>query len=376
MELLSAFSLTLMVNHACNLRCNYCYTGSKFNRRMLPGMGDKAIRRALASTKMGGRLDLGFFGGEPLIEAGRIREWIQYANIIAFKWDVEIRPHLTTNATILTAEAQALLFDPGVELAVSCDGAAATHDHHRRQPDGTGSAAVVHQTIAELVARGREFEVIMVVRPDTVSDLPANLDSLRAMGVRRFNISLDLWTEWNQRDAARLETAVEAAGRFWRAELPNVAINLFDTKLARLVGAPATEEVTLCGFGHGEVAVAPSGRLYPCERLIADDAEDNPTRLPGDIHHGVDFLNLSPADERNAKACNSCAIRNACSTTCRCSNYVRTGDVSRPDGLLCLLDKCSFQEAFKLISQPHDNTEHTHHERIQKEPIRSHPQLP
>lgn len=355
-----------MVNHACNLRCKYCYTGSKFNRRMLPGMGDKAIRRALASTRTGGRLDLGFFGGEPLIEADRIREWIQYANIVAFKWDVKVVPHLTTNGTILTDEARTLLFDPGLELAISCDGAASTHDRHRIFPDGRGSAQQVRQTISELVAQGRNFQVIMVIRPDTVGDLPANLESLRALGVRHFNLSLDLWTEWSRRDTERLETAIAAAGRFWRSELPNVAVNIFDTKLAHLAGAPIAETVTICGYGHGEIAVAPSGNLYPCERLIADDAAGNPARLPGDIHQGDDFLTHDEADPRAATACNSCAIQTECSTSCRCRNFVRTGDVSRPDGLLCLLDKCSFREALKVITQPINESEKQNHERAHR----------
>ena len=59
------FGLVLMVTHACNLRCSYCYTGDKFNRKMPPLVGQRAISRALASTRAGGTLELGFFGGEP-----------------------------------------------------------------------------------------------------------------------------------------------------------------------------------------------------------------------------------------------------------------------------------------------------------------------
>lgn len=352
MNLFDAFSLTLMVNHACNLRCKYCYTGSKFNRAMSGGLGDQAIRRALASTKTGGRLDLGFFGGEPLIEANRIREWIQYANVLALKRDVRIVPHLTTNGTILTPEAWSLMLDPGLELAVSCDGARGTNDRSRIFADGRGSMAVVESTISELLDHGRDFQVIMVVRPDSVDELPGNLEYLNALGVRRFSISLDLWTTWTSEDANHLETALKELGAYWRAGLPYLSINLFDVKLAHLAGVPQSEPVTLCGFGHGEIAVAPSGNLYPCERLIADDARDNPSRLAGDVHDGEDFLRIGPAESREAAACNDCAIQTACSTSCRCSNFVRTGDVRRPDGLLCLLDKCAFQEALKLISNP------------------------
>lgn len=375
MKLFEAFSLTLMVNHACNLRCKYCYTGSKFNHAMPGGLGDQAIRRALASTKTGGRLDLGFFGGEPLIEAQRIREWIQYANVLGLKRDVRIVPHLTTNGTILTPEALGLLFDSELELAISCDGPRETHDRHRLFADGRGSSAVVEQTISDLLDHERDFQVIMVVRPDSVAELPGNLEYLNALGVRRFCVSPDLWTTWNPEDADRLEQALEKLGTYWRSGLPELSINLFDVKLAHLAGASVTEPVSICGYGHGEIAVAPSGNLYPCERLIADDAPGNSAKLPGNVHDGEEFLRLEAQAEREAKACTDCAIQTACTTTCRCSNFVRTGDVRRPDGLLCRLDKCAFREAFKVISnpsKPNSNSKDTHERtrrRIETKPV-------
>lgn len=61
------FGLVLLVNHACNMRCTYCYTGEKFNWPMSLATGRKAILRALASVTRGGVLELGFFGGEPVL---------------------------------------------------------------------------------------------------------------------------------------------------------------------------------------------------------------------------------------------------------------------------------------------------------------------
>ena len=73
------FGLVLMLNHACNLACSYCYTGLKFNRPMPTAVLEKSIRRACQSIADGGVLELGFFGGEPFIEA----ELIQHATAFA-----------------------------------------------------------------------------------------------------------------------------------------------------------------------------------------------------------------------------------------------------------------------------------------------------
>ena len=70
------FGLTLMVTHACNLRCTYCYGGEKFNRSLPVSLGIRAIDRAIASIQDGGLLELGFFGGEPLLEASLIHRVI------------------------------------------------------------------------------------------------------------------------------------------------------------------------------------------------------------------------------------------------------------------------------------------------------------
>jgi radical SAM protein with 4Fe4S-binding SPASM domain len=86
--------------------------------------------------------------------------------------------------------------------------------------------------------------------------------------------------------------------------------------------------------------VAPSGRLYPCERLIGEDRPDQPLRLPGNALEGTDFLDPTTSFTR-CSPCNRCELAFACDTTCRCSNFIRTGDVNQPDGLLCLLNKAA-----------------------------------
>ena len=90
------FGLVLMVTHACNLRCTYCYTREKFNKTMPEATGRRAIERAVASMSPGGKLELSFFGGEPLLEAeliGRLidfaRQCCQAGGKIVYAWAIE-----------------------------------------------------------------------------------------------------------------------------------------------------------------------------------------------------------------------------------------------------------------------------------------------
>jgi len=107
------FGLVLMVTHSCNLRCTYCYTGSKFGRSMPEQIGQSAIERALASIEPGGCLELGFFGGEPLMEAPLVRSLTDYAQGRAQARHVRLAVGLTTNGTVSTADAWSVMSRPG-----------------------------------------------------------------------------------------------------------------------------------------------------------------------------------------------------------------------------------------------------------------------
>ncbi len=300
------FGLCLVVNHACNLRCSYCYTGAKFSFPMPREVGEIAIERAFRSLSTGGRLDLGFFGGEPLLECVRVAEWMRYARTAASKSGKRVGFSLTTNGTIAHQAAWEIFMAEDVELAVSFDGNAATHDRHRLDVLGKGTAHRVETTLLRLIHSGKFFRVVMVVRPDNLAEVPRGLQYLREAGVRAVELSLDLWTTWTAGDGVRLRELVDASARLWRQWLPEFSVNWFDSKVAQLVQLPASRESSRCGFGAGEIAVAPSGRVYPCERLVGEDRPDHPLRLQGHALEGDDFLDYGPPAFQSCSTCSRC----------------------------------------------------------------------
>jgi uncharacterized protein len=342
------FGLTLVLNHACNLRCTYCYTGEKVRRRLPPATARKAIDRALHSLHRLGTLELAFFGGEPLVEAELILELVDYARSEAARNEVELALSMTTNGTLDSRAAWSVMTLPEMQLAISHDGLPSIHDRHRLTIDGQPSSRRVQETIARLVEEGQEFRVVMVVRPDSVEFLPAGMESLYELGVRRFDPSLDLWTNWTRADGERLKETIRRAADFWIERLPDCSVSWFDEKAARLARVPLSETAR-CAFGAGEIAVTPAGNLYPCERLVGADESSNTMRLPGNVLEGDDFLGYRPSPDKSADECAQCVLQSSCSTTCRCSNYIRTRDITRPDGLLCLWDQACFRETVRAL---------------------------
>ncbi|MHC4389161.1 MAG: radical SAM protein [Planctomycetota bacterium] len=344
------FGLVLMVTHGCNLRCSYCYNGPQFESRMSAEVGRRAIDRGIASIQEGGVLELGFFGGEPFLEADLISSLIEYARIRTQRTGLRLCVAITTNGTVTNRTAWSVMMMPEVDLALSIDGRPEIHDRNRCYANGRGSFESILKTLGRLVDDGKDFKAVTVVRPDSVETLADEVMYLRCLGIRRIELALDIWTRWDSEAIEHLEQAIVACARLWAMGLPDFSLNWFDDKAAMLTD---TAEVSACrcGFGKGDIAVAPSGYLYPCERLIQDDSNTNHMRLPGHILEGEDFL-FGPIEEvRTAAACQQCAIRPACNTTCGCCNYVRTGGVGRPDRFLCMFNQWCLRETQAALEE-------------------------
>lgn len=345
----TSFGLTLVVNHACNLRCSYCYTGEKIRRPMPVEVGRKSIDRAIRSLQPEGTLELAFFGGEPLVEAELVLDLVHYARSVADHHGIQLALSMTTNGTIESPAAWSVMTLPELQLAVSHDGLPSVHDKQRVTIDGQPSSARVQITMERLFDAGKEFRVVMVIEPGNVDNLPDGMEFLSTLGVRQFDPSLNLWTTWTQADGERLKAAIGHAADFWAERLPECSVSWFDEKAARASGVPI-KETARCGFGRGEIAVTPAGNLFPCERLVGADEPGNPMRLAGSVLDGEDFLSPSSLAEICSPECAPCHLKSICSTKiCRCSNYIRTGDVNRPDGLLCLLDQTCYQETARAL---------------------------
>ncbi|WP_372370617.1 radical SAM protein [Candidatus Uabimicrobium sp. HlEnr_7] len=343
------FGLTLMVNHACNLRCTYCYTGSKFQRRMDLGTAKKAIDRAIASITDDGTIELGFFGGEPLVESGLILQLLDYVSLCAEKKSIRIVANITTNGTIVHEEAWQVMTHPHIFVAISCDGLPEVHDSCRITVDGKGTSSIVIATIQKLLAAQREFRVVMVVRPNNLSSVAKGIEYLFGLGVKQADLSLDLWTKWGRKDSLPLQAMIKECAQVWRKKLPTCGVNWFDEKTIKYAQIP-TNKTARCSFGNGEIAVSPAGNLYPCERLIGEDSELNAMRMPGHVMDGKDnFLPQEQQNESCHEECRGCSIQSLCSTSCQCSNYIRTGKTREPDLLLCMVNKLCMEETLKAL---------------------------
>ncbi|MBC8070175.1 MAG: radical SAM protein, partial [Deltaproteobacteria bacterium] len=97
--------LALVLTHACNLACSYCYTGEKKRVRMPPALAERVLELAFDATlRVDGHLQLSFFGGEPLLEDGLLLALAERARARSHASGCPLLLQVTTNGTLLDTE--------------------------------------------------------------------------------------------------------------------------------------------------------------------------------------------------------------------------------------------------------------------------------
>jgi uncharacterized protein len=345
--------LTLFLNHRCNLRCAYCYTGEKFQRPMPLEVARRAVDFGLEEADRGFLL-LSFFGGEPLLEVARMEEIVAYAERAAAARGKRLFLSLATNGTLLDPRRLALLRGHRFEVQVSIDGCAAAHDATRRYARGASSHARVVGTLRALAAAGFAVRTVAVVDPANAAHLGESFDFLMDLGVRYIHFSPNYSGRWDEGACERFEAALRDLGDRYMRRLragDDVRLDPLNGKVVTHL-AQGYKEKNLCQFGQKEIAIAPSGRIYPCDRLVGEDNRDEV--CIGDLESGIDAVRrdrMVRAKNAPDPECASCELQPRCMHWCGCANYETTGRVDRVSPIVCWFERCFIAEADRVANQ-------------------------
>ncbi|HWB76946.1 MAG TPA: radical SAM protein [Nannocystaceae bacterium] len=262
----------LVLTHACNLACTYCYTGEKKRVRMPEAVAMRAVELAIdEAARNGVKLQLSFFGGEPLLE---------HELVLAVAHRARAHGHplvmqLTTNGTLLTEALVEQLGALGVHLAISIDGTRAQQDAVRPLAGGGSSYDTTRRGLELLLAQRERFpfDVIAVIDPTTVHRLGDGVRELLDLGVDALTLNTNFGGRWDdaQLDALDQQLELVAAtmlawlrrGRWVRIQPLESALRSF-AQLGRVT-------TMSCNAGARRLAVAPSGRIYGCSRAVGED---------------------------------------------------------------------------------------------------------
>ena len=186
------------------------------------------------------------------------------------------------------------------------------------------------------------LKTISVIDPANVDWLGESLEHLLGLGLRHLSFNLNYEGDWNEANRTRFEKAIDDMGDAYIAAYRKgfaFKVNLFDAKIITHVkGGYACGD--RCDFGCDELAVSPSGKLYPCDRLIGEDDRDDV--VIGDVWKGVDLMarkKLIDSKNEVKDDCEDCEAQGRCMHWCGCVNYAMTGSVGGVSGLLCWFEQ-------------------------------------
>jgi uncharacterized protein len=330
-------AVALNVATSCNLGCGYCYADEgKFGRPPRPAMSSATMRAAvdrLVGDNAGGRVTLGFIGGEPFANRALIHEAVTYALERGARDGVAVGFSVTTNGTLLRDDDVALLRAHDFAVTVSIDGGAALHDRLRPTAGGRASHARLVSAIAPLLrdpGRARVGARATVTRLDL--DVRRVVSDLRALGFSEAGVAplrsgpkaeLALREDdWPTLLAGMRAAAHEEWERLARGEAP-VFTNFIVAMRQIAIGA---NRPLPCGAADNYVSVSAEGAYFACHRTIDDERF-----ALGDVGTGLDdafratFLAERHVDRQ--EPCRSCWARYLCGGGCHAevADYGRAG---------------------------------------------------
>jgi uncharacterized protein len=340
-------NLMLVVTDRCNLRCRYCVFSGEYGdfhtyrpqdmswetaRQAVDhflAVNDTPAYRAMPHRK----LDVAFFGGEPLLQEDLIRQVVEYTRAHAAS-HYQLHFSMTTNLTHLSEEMIPFLREHHIGLNVSIDGPREEHDRYRVDAAGRGSFDAMYDNLARLRRIDPDYfadYLWSVVTLNGNSDLEAvqeffdsgdpNIPPVYYVGFIRDMATGDFHRHYpydQERLAARYAALIGRYHLQKRQQLPvpkhSFLYHLCEEPLLNLYrrtmwpGRAGPPSLTgTCSPGR-RIAVATDGALHICERIN----EEFPI---GDAAHGVDPVavqGVQQAYDAGLPDCDHCWARGIC----------------------------------------------------------------
>jgi uncharacterized protein len=330
-------SLVLNVNTGCNLSCTYCYKEDlakpKDGRKMDFATAARSVDLLLEAGAARERLNIVFFGGEPLTNVALIKQVVAYAEDAAARSSKAMDFSMTTNATLLSEALIDYLDEHRFGISVSIDGPKVIHDRHRRSVGGRGTYDTVSRKVRLLLDRYRSRPVgarVTLGGGNTeVEEIHAHLRGeigFHEVGYAPVTAAAEAGHALSEAELAEVHRAFERLGEDYRRAALRGENNGFSNMHQLMTDLHEGRRKSLpCGAGVGLLAVDAGGDLNLCHRFTGSE-------LPtfGNVATGIDAARLGAfvdkAIDREGTHCETCRIRNLCAGGCYHESYSRFGD--------------------------------------------------
>jgi len=325
----SGMSIYLLLSQSCNFGCIYCLNGTKTyktgeNLKMSEEVAFRGVEKSLASLAAGGRLEVAFFGGEPLLNWDLAKRVIEHceSELKPRYSDKEVTYHITSNLSFLPKDLIEWAKKYNISFLCDIDGPEDIHNRCRPYKGGAGSYSDVSGNVRKLIDAGLDVSLratVTSINQHRMTEVAAHHRSIGGRGsafvpVNPVNSDEDILNDNLLPDPRVL---IDGLVEVYRSKIYS-SENLFPFSIYSTKIVPGAKTVMGCGAPYGNTPVVDvNGDAYPCIYLVGikkffmgnvlrDDYPDT-----GLLDRMMDLLHVD-----NIEECKSCSWRYICGGGC------------------------------------------------------------
>jgi uncharacterized protein len=283
----ASLHLILLPTERCNFRCTYCYERFDVGRMPAPVV-DAVIAFLERRAPRLERLEIGWFGGEPLLAKSIVYQISSHAANLAVTYTgLTYAANMTTNGYLLDLNTAETLLSVGVDTyQISLDGFQELHDRTRRKADSSGTFDRIWRNLLDL--RDSDLDLRVTIRvhftPDSVLQLDPLINAINEefAADNRFCVYF--------KDVERLGGSQDDAIRLFSDRLIKEARANLNAKLANpaQAGSLDANEPYICYASKPtSLLIRPNGQVGKCTVALYDE-RNNLGRLNPDGTLSID----------------------------------------------------------------------------------------
>lgn len=331
----SVFKMTIFTTNACNFRCTYCMQSHE-TRILDDAVSDKIIDAIDAVSRKVKKLDIMWFGGEPLLQYRKMKKILSYALPICEKNHCELVSHAVTNGYLLDEDMVCEMKELHVRgLQITVDGNRNIHNSRRILADGTGTYDIVCSNIITVLKHGISVTLRINIDKESVHTVPEILNDIPECYRNMVSISIcNLFQEENKQSTYSFYYQAIKMGYQYSARYNEYA------------GCQS------CGFNS--LVVDTDGKIRFCTNAEQEDGIIGELKSHGIVSykHRSSYEKDLMQSVRDRKQCQSCIELPFCIGSCKKSVKIenKTCFKQHSDGL-CLSERAKLDYYADLFSQ-------------------------
>ena len=323
----SSIRVTILTTYACNFNCTYCVQeGVKKPVYMDDSCSDSLVQWLLDKieeykTK---RMNLMFYGGEPLLNTGPILRISRKLQEFAVRNGIVLRSSITTNGSLIDSEMLEELTNYGLKsVKITLDGVKEVHDNRRPFKNGKGSFDVIVENMWH-IPTDIELEVQANLDSENIDSFPQLLDFFERS---RLKDRIDNLIVSPVVPSLGLNSTVREQRLNCMDSLDSYLSNQMDYMKRMVLEREFRSRVdaidyTLCDMNRlgTTLIIDPLGDIYNCHSFVGREGFSI-----GDIYHS-ELKGIREILPDQMEECFQCTFFTVCGGGCRYKAYMLYGD--------------------------------------------------